>query len=156
MTSAKRLPANALTIHTGYWMRIVSNTVSHAFARKLESSGVTVAEWVILREMYSNNDRISPSAIADLTGLTRGAISKLITRLLEKNLVNRTESTDDRRYQEVKLTTKAISLVPKLASLADQNDQEFFSALTKAENHQLLSILKKLSHHHQIKTIPTE
>ena len=38
--------------HAGFWLRFVSNHVSHAFARKLLSSGVTVAEWVVLREMY--------------------------------------------------------------------------------------------------------
>jgi hypothetical protein len=33
-----------LTAHLGYWLRHVSDHVSHAFARKLASQDVTVAE----------------------------------------------------------------------------------------------------------------
>ncbi len=156
MTKVNRVPASKLTDHLGFWLRLVSNNVSYAFARKLEMSGVTVAEWVVLREMYGEKDETSPSAVAELTGLTRGAISKLISRLLEKDLVTRNESNSDRRYQNIKLTVKAIKLVPKLASLADQNDNEFFSLLSKLERQGLMDLLKKLAHQHQIKTLPIE
>ncbi len=46
-----RLAVSHLKSHIGFWMRFVSNQVSHAFARKLEESGVTVPEWVVMREM---------------------------------------------------------------------------------------------------------
>src|SRR6202041_3341051 len=77
-----------LKSHIGFWMRLVSNHVSHAFARKLLKSGVTVAEWVVLREVYGRND-MSPSKVAALPGMTRGAASKLIDRLFEKRLILR-------------------------------------------------------------------
>lgn len=156
MARQRKLAASQLTTHIGYWMRLVSNNVSYSFAEKLDSSGVTVAEWVILREMYGGDDTTSPSAVAELTGLTRGAVSKLITRLLEKGLVHRRESSDDRRYQDIELTSKGISLVPKLAALADENDDEFFSCLNKTERTQLKSLLQKLANHYELKTIPTE
>lgn len=156
MVKKQKLEASKLTEHIGYWMRLVSNNVSHSFARKLEASGITVAEWVILREMYSGDDTTSPSAVAELTGLTRGAVSKLITRLLEKGMVSRKESSNDRRYQDIELTSKGALLVPKLAALADQNDAEFFSCLNKIERSQLKALLQKLADHFQIKTVPTE
>lgn len=145
-----------LTDHLGYWMRMVSNSVSHAFANKLESTGVTVAEWVILREMYGNEELTSPSRVAELTGLTRGAVSKLIQRLFEKGLINRKESTDDRRYQDIELTEKAIKLVPKLAEIADDNDRQYFGGLTAHEQIQLRSLLEKLAERNEIKAKPVE
>ena len=135
---------------------MVSNNVSYSFAKKLDRSGVTVAEWVVLREMYSGDDTTSPSTVAELTGLTRGAISKLIERLLQKNLVTRAEALGDRRYQDIKLTAKAISLVPKLAALADQNDEDFFSVLNNSERKTLTEILQKIAKHHQLSKLPTE
>lgn len=134
-----------LKSHIGFWMRVVSNQVSQAFAKKLESSGVTVAEWVVLREMYAGNDITSPSVVAELTGLTRGAVSKLIERLLQKSLVIRAEAEGDRRYQDIRLTKVAITLVPKLAAIADENDEEFFSILTKNEKTELKAILQKIA-----------
>src|ERR687892_599759 len=93
----------SLQSHTGFWLRFVSNHVSHSFARKLTNTGVTVAEWVILRELFDAGET-SPSRLATSSGLTRGAVSKLIDRLLTKGLVSRAEANNDRRFQDVNLT----------------------------------------------------
>lgn len=154
MAKQIKLEASNLKSHLGYHLRLVSNAVSHSFARKLASSEVTVAEWVILREMYSNDDKTSPSIIAELTGLTRGAVSKLIDRLLHKGLVTRTESSGDRRYQEIKLTAKAIRVVPTLARIADKNDEFFFSMLSQSERKNLMNVLVKLADFHKLNTTP--
>ena len=140
--------------HIGFWMRLVSNNVSHAFARKLSNSGVTVPEWVVLREMVEGGDLVSPSRIAEMTGLTRGAVTKLVDRLLAKKLFTRSESTEDRRYQELKLTNAAKQLIPKLALLADANDEEYFSILTKAERKTLTKILIKTAEQNNLTKFP--
>lgn len=145
-----------LTKHIGFWMRLVSNHVSHAFARKLANSGVTVAEWVVLREMYGGDRTTSPSAVANLTGLTRGAVSKLIDRLFEKRLVTRRESAADRRYQDIELTAAAIALVPRLARLADANDEEFFGVLSASERKALTKLLKKTAALRHLTQVPIE
>lgn len=147
---------HGLKKHIGFWMRVVSNGVSHSFAKKLEKSGVTVAEWVILRELYCQSEAVSSSSISEITGLTRGAVSKLIERLLQKKLVTRTEASGDRRYQHIKVTNAARSLIPKLAVIADANDDEFFSVLTNQERKQLVEILKKIVDRKSLKKIPTE
>lgn len=152
----RSLKASDLRSHIGYRLRVVSNAVSHSFARKLAASEVTVAEWVILREMYSRDEETSPSHVAELTGLTRGAVSKLIDRLLAKGLIVRSESAEDRRYQQIKLTPSAVKLVPKLASIADENDERFFSALTDSERKNLMKTLIKLAKIHKLNVNPIE
>ncbi len=154
MTKKKR--ASELKSHIGYRLRVVSNAVSHSFAKKLADCEVTVAEWVILREMYSDDSKTNPSKVAELTGLTRGAVSKLIDRLLIKKLIIRSESTEDRRYQEIALSAKAIELVPKLAGIADGNDELFFSVLTESERKTLMDILVKLAEIHKLQSNPIE
>jgi DNA-binding MarR family transcriptional regulator len=156
MAKSKKVEPSKLTDHVGYWMRLVSNNVSHSFARRLDASGVTVAEWVILREMYSKTETTSPSEIAKITNLSRGAISKLISRLLDKKLVNRKESAGDRRYQDIELTDQGRALVPKLVKLADQNDEAFFSCLPAYDRRELKALLQRVAAHHQIKTVPIE
>ena len=156
MEKRPKLKASELKSHIGYHLRVVSNAVSHSFSRKLLASDVTVAEWVILREMYAGDETTSPSLVAELTGLTRGAVSKLIDRLLRKGFVTRTESSADRRYQEIKLTAAAVKLVPKLANIADENDEHFFSILPQAERKTLMNTLKKLAEIHKLNTNPIE
>lgn len=146
---------SSLQSHTGFWLRFVSNHVSQAFARKLVASDVTVAEWVILREMYGRAD-IAPSDLADITGLTRGAISKLVDRLTAKRLISRRHRDDDRRYQTIALTAAGTRLVPTLAAIADQNDEDFFSALSPREREALVTTLKKIVQAHSLHKLPIE
>jgi len=151
-----KVDASSLKSHIGYRLRVVSNAVSHSFAKALSSSDVTVAEWVVLREMYSENKITSSSNIADITGLTRGAVSKLIDRLFNKGLLSRVESSNDRRYQDIQLTSKALKLVPRLAKIADDNDNKFFSILTEIEKLTLMKTLIKISEYHKLNTNPIE
>lgn len=144
-----------LRTHTGFWLRFVSNHVSHAFARKLLASGVTVAEWVVLREMF-DDDETSPGVVAERIGMTRGGVSKLVDRLVAKSLITRRERSDDRRYQNIALTSAGRRLVPRLAALADQNDEEFFHPLSAKEHAALIATMKKLVKAHGLHTLPTE
>jgi DNA-binding MarR family transcriptional regulator len=155
MSRNKETTLSDLKKHVGFWMRFVSNHVSQAFARKLLDSGVTVAEWVVLREMY-DQETIAPSVLAAHTGMTRGGATKLVDRLVAKELATRQESSDDRRFQEIALTTAGRRLVPQLAALADQNDQEFFQPLSAREREALVATLKKLVHANGLHQLPTE
>jgi len=140
--------------HAGYWLRLVSNHVSGAFARKIAAHDLSVAEWVILRLLY-RADRI-PSHVARETGLTRGAITKITDRLIARALVARLASPDDGRSQRLRLTAKGRKLVPVLAAAADRNDAEFFDPLSAAERQALDRVLRKLAAHHAMTGIASE
>lgn len=144
-----------LETHLGYWLRFVSNHVSHAFGLKLQARDVTVAEWVVLRELFDLRD-IPPSVLADRLGMTRGAISKLADRLAAKELIERTPSTQDRRQQTLSLTVAGRKLVPALSALADRNDAEFFGHLKPSEHAALEKMLRDIVRRHDLKTIPIE
>ena len=150
---AKKIEVSELEKHVGYWLRFVSNHVSHAFMQKVEAKRVTVAEWAVMREMLEAGPA-NPSQLAKRLGMTRGAISKLVERLCGKALVERTASKGDRRYQSVALTAKGAKLVPMLARLADENDQEFFGHLTGAEQAGLVRLLRHVVHRHGWKDVP--
>ena len=144
-----------LETHLGYWLRFVSNHVSHAFSLKLRARDVTVAEWVVLRELFDSDD-VAPSVLADRLGMTRGAISKLADRLIAQDLIERTASTEDRRQQTLALTADGRKLVPSLSALADRNDAEFFGHLKPTDRAALEKMLRDIVRRHDLKTIPTE
>lgn len=146
--------ASELTAHVGFWLRYVSNHVSHAFARKLEGRGVTVAEWVLMRELFGA-DEIAPSLLAQRMGMTRGAITKLADRLIEKSLVTRKANPSDGRAQTLALAAKARKLVPALGKLAAENDAEFFDHLKRTDRENLLRILRGIVERRGLKTLPT-
>lgn len=147
--------AAALADHLGYWLRYVSNHVSHGFARRLDGRGVTVAEWVILRELF-DVEAMVPSLLAEQLGLTRGAISKLADRLVAKALIVRTASPEDRRSQTLALTPAGRNLVPALAGLADENDADFFGHLTAEERAGIAAVLQDIVQRRGLKSAPLD
>jgi MarR family transcriptional regulator, lower aerobic nicotinate degradation pathway regulator len=144
---------SSLHAHLGYWLRMVSNAISQGFARRLEAEGVTVAEWVFLRMLYDAGE-IAPSSLAERMGMTRGAISKLADRLVDKKLVEREANPGDKRGQTLALAKPAKALVLRLAKLADENDAEFFGVLTAAERMEVERLLKKIVLEHRLAEIP--
>lgn len=145
---------SGLETHLGYWLRFVSNAVSHAFQQKVRARGVTVAEWVVLREMLDCGE-IAPSALAGRLRMTRGAISKLADRLEEKALVARREDGADARRHTLRLTAKGRKLVPVLAALADRNDAEFFGHLDMKTRAALAETMREIVRRRGLTEIPT-
>ena len=144
-----------LTAHLGYWLRFVSNHVSQAFARKVEAHGVTVAEWVLMRQLLDGK-ALAPSRAAERMGMTRGAITKLADRLIAKSFVVRAADPEDGRAQTLSLTTAGRALVPKLAALADANDAEFFAHLPEKDRAALLRIFRGIVAKRGLTSLPID
>lgn len=153
--SPRPVPISPLDAHLGYWLRFVSNQVSNAFARRVAARGVTVAEWVVLRQLY-DEDAVAPSVLADRLGMTRGAISKLADRLAAKSLAARRIDGRDRRYQTLEITAEGRRLVPELAALADENDAEFFGHLNEAERTTIGDAMKDIVRRQGLRAVPVD
>jgi DNA-binding MarR family transcriptional regulator len=137
-------PPSALDSHLGYWLRLVSNDVSQAFARKLEGQDVTVAEWVALRELYDAGT-MAPSRLAARHAKPRGAITKLADRLIARALARRAADPGDGRAQTLALTPQGRKFVPALAALADRNDAECFEHMTAHDRRTLARLLRQIA-----------
>lgn len=151
----RRNAVSALEAHLGYWLRFVSNHVSHAFKMKVERHGVTVAEWVIMRTLF-DEDGIKPSEVSAKIGLTRGAVSKLLDRLESKGLVVVRRDAVDRRAQVITLSDAGRRLLPRLAALADANDLESFGHLSAEQRSMLLAVFKSIVDRLGLKGTPVD
>jgi DNA-binding MarR family transcriptional regulator len=97
---------------------------------------------------------VNPSEIAERLGMTRGAISKLIDRVVAKRLVKCKVEKGDRRFQSLALTPAGRKLVPVLAALADQNDAEFFGQLADEQRSDLIALLKDIVRERELRDVP--
>jgi len=129
--------------YLGYWIRYVSNQVTTAFQQRLAQLDTTVAEWLVLRFLLSH----APCSLTKLStemGIDKGGISRLSDKLEKRGLIKRTTDANDRRLYSVELTSAGARLVPKLAKLADENDEFFFGHLSKKKMDEMMSFLKDM------------
>jgi DNA-binding MarR family transcriptional regulator len=150
-----RQPPSDLELHLGFWLRRVSNHVSGAFARALQTKHTSVAEWVVLCRVQERPG-ITPGELAEALDLTRGAVSKVIDKLEAKNWITCSTKPGDSRVQLLSLTRSGSRILPQLAEIADQNDREFFDGLDADERATLQRLLGKLAELHQIRDVPIE
>jgi DNA-binding MarR family transcriptional regulator len=137
------LPPSPLDAHLGYWLRVLSNEVSSAFAKRLENHAVSVAQWVVLRLLFDRKD-CTLAELSDVMDMDKGALSRMIDRLVKLGMVRRECSEKSRREIALSLTKKAGSLIPVLAKEADKNDQSFFAVLTDRQRLSFLKTIKLL------------
>ena len=133
---------SALEQHLGYWLRCLSNSVSHRFAERLAKQGVSVAQWFVLRTLY-NGDVLTLNEATKQVGVDKSTLSRMIERLVQKGLASRSEGPD-RRSVGLTLTSAGKKLVPKLAKLADENDESFFHTLSARQRQEFLTVIKNL------------
>ncbi len=123
-------------------------------AARFEERGVTVTEWVALRTLLGRHET-SHAELIQALGMTKGAASKVISRLEGKGLAKRLLAEGRAREQVLVLTPSGKALVPELAELADANDTQFFGHLPVAEQKALMRAMQELVAYHQLKAVPT-
>ncbi len=155
MKSSKKISApSPLDAHLGFWFRFVSNNVSARFKSLVEErEGCSVTEWVALRALY-DKPGTSHADLIQALGMTKGATSKVVTRLEERGLAKRKMAEGSGREQLIILTQKGTDLVPRLAALADENDAHFFGHLSELEKTALFNALKALVAQHELQGPP--
>lgn len=140
----QRTVVSRLDAHVGYWVRYVSSQYSHSLNRELEDKGVSLAEWIALRELYEGDLR--PSALAERLGLTRGAASKLARKLARNLMITQQAGTGDGRAQMLSLTDGGRAIVRVLAVILDETDQQFFGHLDPDTRALIVSAMRDIAH----------
>lgn len=86
----------------------------------------------------------SPSRLAEVLGLTRGALSARLATLEEMGLIGRTHHSEDRRRVTVRLTEAGNRALESTIGQEEAGETRLFSVLTDREKDTLARLLRKL------------
>src|SRR2546425_283539 len=100
---------------------------------------------VLLLLRQAPHYRLTPSALAEAAGVTRGTITGLLAGLERSGLVKRTEHPEDGRMFSIELTQQALDLFEQVLPERFNHIGEFMSSLTEEEQHQLRALLEKMN-----------
>ena len=104
---------------------------------------LTWGEWKVLGSLRFG-EASSPSELCDALELSSGAMTNRLDRLEEAGLIRRAPDPDDRRGVKLELTEAGERVWTESTSAQAQKEIVVASALTKREQVQLNSLLRKL------------
>jgi len=127
----------------GWLMKRAIISITQAADRRLESKGITHAQWAALFMLESRR----ASTVAELARETQsdpGAMTRLLDRLEAKGFCRRQRSTDDRRVVRVELTPEGEVAAHEVPVVLAQVLNEHLAGFSKAEWGQLKDMLRRM------------
>jgi len=106
--------------------------------------GLDIPEWRVLATLGFRNDACSAQYIAHCTRTHKSTISRAVTALMERQLIERVENADDRREFALGLTRKGRALYEELFPRLLQREQEILGGLSAQERRDFAMLLGKL------------
>jgi DNA-binding MarR family transcriptional regulator len=119
--------------------------VSAALASEYqERYGLDIPEWRVLATLGFRNDACSAQYIVHCTRTHKSTISRAVTALMGRQLVERVENEDDRREYRLRLTPKGEALYEELIPRLKRREQEILSCLSARERKDFAMLLGKI------------
>jgi len=109
--------------------------------RRSRGRGVSVPQFRVLA-FLGRTDGASVSAAADRVGLSLPATSRLVDGLVDRGLIRREPSPEDRRRVVLRLTARGRDLVRKARSSAQSRLAEALDALTPAQRAEVAIVMQ--------------
>jgi DNA-binding MarR family transcriptional regulator len=106
-----------------------------------ERYGLDIPEWRVLATLGFRNDACSAQYIAHCTRTHKSTISRAVTTLMKRQLVERVENADDRREFALRMTRKGKALYEELIPRLLRKEREILSCLTAPERRDFARML---------------
>jgi DNA-binding MarR family transcriptional regulator len=119
----------------------VSNALSVEYQDRY---GLDIPEWRVLATLGFRKDPCSAQYIAQCTRTHKSTISRAVTSLMQRKLVERAENADDRREFRLQMTAKGKTLYEELIPKLLRREQEILSCLSVQERKDFAALLGKI------------
>ena len=119
--------------------------VSAALASEYRARyGLDIPEWRVLATLGFRDDACSAQYIAHCTRTHKSTISRAVTSLMKRQLVERVENKDDRREFSLRMTRKGKALYQQLIPRLKRREREILSCLSAEERGEFARLLGKI------------
>jgi DNA-binding MarR family transcriptional regulator len=129
------------------WLRLLScsTQIETEIKKRLRQDfGMSLARFDYLAQLQRHPGGLSMSALSRFLMVTGGNVTGLTDELVKDGLVERVESTLDRRSYLVRLTRKGSKIFTAVAAVHESWVVEMFGGMGPAQNTQLLALLGRL------------
>jgi DNA-binding MarR family transcriptional regulator len=106
--------------------------------------GLDIPEWRVLATLGFRNQACSAQYVAHCTRTHKSTISRAVTALMTRQLVERVENKDDRREFALRMTRKGKALYEKLIPRLLRKEREIMACLSAKEQTDFARLLGKI------------
>nr|WP_086938574.1 MarR family transcriptional regulator [Thaumasiovibrio occultus] len=122
---------------------------SHLWSQKMDALfktyGLSSIEFDLLATMRRSGDEpVTPTALYQTLMLSSGAVSTRVEQLVQRGLVARVASENDRRSCKLALTSQGIALIDEVVNAHVANLDNLVEVLDNDEQEQLAALLRKI------------
>jgi DNA-binding MarR family transcriptional regulator len=119
----------------------VSSALSSEYQQRY---GLDIPEWRVLATLGFRNDACSAQYISHCTRTHKSTISRAVTALMKRQLVERVENENDRREFRLRMTRKGKALYEELIPRLLRKERDIMSCLTEQERESFALALGKI------------
>lgn len=106
--------------------------------------GLDIPEWRVMAMLGFRDAPCTAQVISENTNTHKSTISRAVTSLLERKIIERVENTADRREYSLRLTREGRRLYQSLIPRLLRREAQILDCLTSAERQQLERLLGKI------------
>lgn len=126
-------------------MMVTGNWVQEQLSEALKPYNLSIAQFNVLRILRGQKGKpASLSCVNDKMIHKMSNTTRLVDKLLEKQLVERITCPDNRRKVEITITKNGLELLRELDEVIGTTEKGIISNLDQQEVDQLIDILKKI------------
>jgi len=132
-----------LLLRAGFLIRRLHQLHSALFLEETRQFGITPVQYSLMTTLATRGE-IDQNGVALEIGLERTSVAEVIPRLVERGLLDRRRSPQDRRAKLVKLTRQGASLVRQMSPAVARAHRRTIEQLDPAERDAFLLTLVRL------------
>lgn len=126
-----------------YLLNRVGFTVSDVFGEVLAHESLTVPMWRVLAVLWHDGaQRIGD--LAELTSIEISTLSRLLTSMQQRKLVNRSRARSDARVVMVELTARGLTTTKRLVPAAVELEDSLLVGFDEQDSVTLKNLLSRL------------
>jgi DNA-binding MarR family transcriptional regulator len=143
--ASRKSPALDLFRFVPFRLNRLAAEVSAALSSEYQQRyGLDIPEWRVLATLGFRDAACSAQYIAHCTRTHKSTISRAVTALMKRQLVERVENEDDRREFRLRTTRKGNALYEELIPRLLRREQEILSCLSSQERKDFARLLGKI------------
>jgi DNA-binding MarR family transcriptional regulator len=124
--------------------RLAAEVSAELSSEYRERYGLDIPEWRVLATLGFRDDACSAQYIVHCTRTHKSTISRAVTALMTRQIIERVENEDDRREYKLRLTRKGKALFDELVPRLLRKEQEILSCLSPRERKDFAAMLGKI------------